>query len=143
VAIVIAGCGGSDSDDTTGSSEAVIQLDSVPGIGRVLVNASGQTLYRSTFDLKWDTVTHCNGACAKIWRPELTATRPEAGPGIEAGKLGTLKRRDGTLQATYDGWPLYSYTREEPLESQGVGLLSAGKTWYALAGAKAVSVEKK
>jgi predicted lipoprotein with Yx(FWY)xxD motif len=108
-----------------------------------LVNGSGKTLYRSTYDLKWDTVTHCNGACAKIWRPELTTAKPVAGPGVEAPKLDTLRRRDGSLQATYDGWPLYSYTREGPRESQGVNLLSGGQTWYALEGAKAVSVEEK
>ncbi|HEX5608667.1 MAG TPA: hypothetical protein VFX45_01085 [Solirubrobacterales bacterium] len=140
--MALAGCGGDSSDETSDSNVAVIQLEPVPGVGKVLVNADGKTLYRSTYDLKWDTVTHCNGGCTKIWKPELTATKPDPGPGIEAFKLGTLKRKDGTLQATYDGWPLYSYSREGPRESKGLALLSAGQTWYALEGAKAVSVEK-
>jgi predicted lipoprotein with Yx(FWY)xxD motif len=71
----------------------------------------------------------------------LTTANPVAGPGIESVKLSTFKRRDGSTQATYDGWPLYTYTREGPEESQGAGMLSRGGTWYALAGAKAVSIE--
>ena len=150
IAVAISGCGGSGSSDTEASSKAeasgkaVIQLNPVPGIGLVLANSSGKTLYRSTHDIRQNGLTACNGACAETWQPELTAGVPNAGPGgIEAVKLGTMKRKDGSTQATYDGWPLYTYAREGPRESKGVGVITGAGTWFALRGAVAEPVEER
>lgn len=47
--------------------------------------------------------------CAAIWPPLLTTGRPVAGPGVDPRLLGELRRPDGALQVTYDGWPVYLY----------------------------------
>ncbi|HEX6666703.1 MAG TPA: hypothetical protein VF081_08935 [Solirubrobacterales bacterium] len=148
VALVVA-VGGCGDDSSTGSQaddvpQAVIKLGSVPGLGKVLINSDNQTIYRSSLDIRTSGTTACNGPCARVWQPVLTGPKPIAGPGgIEQFKLDTIKRQDGTSQVTYDGWPLYTYTREGPRQSKGLGISSFESGWYALQGAKAISVEGK
>ena len=55
----------------------------------------------------------CRGICAAVpWPPVLTSMRPEAGPGIDQQDLGTIARRDGSLQVTYKGKPLYLFYQD-------------------------------
>jgi len=70
----------------------------------VITNAGGFTLYWFAPDS--ESKSRCYGTCAAYWPPVVGA--PRAGPGV-TGKLGTIKRSDGSLQATYDGHPLYTY----------------------------------
>ena len=58
--------------------------------------------------------SRCYGACAKAWPPVITRGRPAAGPGVRKSLLGTTRRRDGKLQVTYRGRPLYYYVNEGP-----------------------------
>jgi predicted lipoprotein with Yx(FWY)xxD motif len=62
-----------------------------------------------------DTKDHstCTGTCAVDWPPVLTTAPPQAGTGV-TGKVGELKRADGTTQLTYGGKPLYFYSEEVP-----------------------------
>lgn len=145
--IAVGGCGddgSSTASQTDDTPQAVIKLGTVPGLGRVLMSSEGKTIYRYSGDIRTSGETGCNGACARVWKPELTGPKPAAGPGgVEAFKLDTITRRDGSSQVTYDGWPLYTYTREGPRQSKGLGISSFEGTWYALEGAKAISVEGK
>ncbi len=75
--------------------------------GRILFDGRGYALYAFTRDPR-NSAT-CYGACAKAWPPFLVAARPAAGRGIRASLIGTVRRRDGRLQATYAGRPLYYY----------------------------------
>jgi predicted lipoprotein with Yx(FWY)xxD motif len=75
--------------------------------GRVLFDGRGFVLYGFTRDRRGRSV--CSGACAKAWPPYIVRSRPRAGAGIDATRLGTVKRADGSLQATYAGRPLYYY----------------------------------
>src|SRR2546428_2307041 len=65
-------------------------------LGRILVSASGRTLYHSTGEPK--NVVRCTGACAADWTPLLVpaGARPIAGRGVQASLLGTVKRPEGT-----------------------------------------------
>jgi predicted lipoprotein with Yx(FWY)xxD motif len=54
----------------------------------------------------------CTGACARTWVPVITTSTPHVTPGIPAASIGTIRRHNGTLQVTYDGKPLYLYSRE-------------------------------
>jgi predicted lipoprotein with Yx(FWY)xxD motif len=58
---------------------------------------------------------------------------PVAGPGV-TGKLGTIKRSDGSLQATYDNRPLYTYIGDSaPGQAHGNRINLNGGLWYEVA----------
>jgi predicted lipoprotein with Yx(FWY)xxD motif len=78
-------------------------------IGNVLVAAHGRTLYMFTADKH--NVSNCYGQCAVFW-PPLIATNPSAGTGLHASMLGTTKRKDGRLQVSYGGHPLYLFVKD-------------------------------
>ena len=92
----------------------------------VLTNASGFTLYWFVPDTA--TRSNCAGTCAGYW-PPVTGT-PSAGPGVP-DRLGTIKRPDGTIQATYNGHPLYTYVGDTaPGQAFGNGLNLNGGLWH-------------
>lgn len=75
--------------------------------GTVLFNRSGRVLY--TFAHDRGKVSNCYGGCAAAWPPLIVKQEPKAGAGVRSGLLGTTHRRDGRLQATYGGHPLYYF----------------------------------
>jgi predicted lipoprotein with Yx(FWY)xxD motif len=75
--------------------------------GRILFDGRGYALYAFTSDPRGRAT--CYGACAKGWPPYIVKARPAAGKGTSAGLIGITRRRDGRLQATYAGRPLYFY----------------------------------
>jgi predicted lipoprotein with Yx(FWY)xxD motif len=75
--------------------------------GRILFDGRGYVLYGFTADGR--NRSNCRGACAAAWPPLIVATRARAGTGVDTKLLGTTRRRDGRLQATYAGKPLYYY----------------------------------
>ncbi len=92
----------------------------------VLTNASGLTLYWFAPDTAG--TSKCTGSCAAYW-PPVTGS-PQAGPGV-TGKLGTITRPDGAVQATYDGHPLYTYLGDSgPGQARGNNLNLHGGLWY-------------
>jgi predicted lipoprotein with Yx(FWY)xxD motif len=77
--------------------------------GGVLASSNGRTLYHLTAEKRGKIA--CTGACAKAW-PPLTikkGSKPTAGTGIKQAKLGTIKRSDGSMQVTYNGYALYRF----------------------------------
>jgi predicted lipoprotein with Yx(FWY)xxD motif len=96
---------------------------------RVLTNAKGQTLYWFAPDTK--AASRCYGSCAAYWPPVLG--KPAAGSGV-AGSIGTIARTGGTVQATYDGHPLYTYIGDTgPGQDSGNDLNLNGGLWYQVA----------
>jgi predicted lipoprotein with Yx(FWY)xxD motif len=75
--------------------------------GRILFDGRGFALY--AFDRDRGGRSTCSGACATAWPPFIVARRPQASRGATASLLGTTRRSDGRLQATYAGRPLYFY----------------------------------
>jgi predicted lipoprotein with Yx(FWY)xxD motif len=111
------------------------------GLGRILVNSSGGTLY--LFEKDKNGKSACSGQCAKFWPPLITKGKPRAANGAKASLLGTTKRADGRMQVTYSHHPLYTFTKDTKKGmTAGQGLDFFGGEWYVLspAGAK---VEKK
>jgi predicted lipoprotein with Yx(FWY)xxD motif len=139
-ALVIAGCGGSDSEsssssETVSSSSSggamVLTGTSIQGLGAVLVDSEGFTVY--SFAKDQGTTSSCYGACAENWPPVITEGAPTAGEGAMSSQLGTAKRKDGTLQVTYAGHPLYTFVKDEnPGEANGNELNFFGGEWLAL-----------
>ena len=150
--LAIAGCGGGSDNsssggaygggsDTTkpastaagagGGGAAVVSVASAPKLGQIVVDSKGFTLY--DFHKDKGSKSTCYGACANVWPPLTTEGAPQAKGGAVASKLGTTKRSDGTLQVTYAGWPLYTYTADtKPGEANGNDFSSYGAEWYAL-----------
>ncbi len=102
----------------------VLKSRDVAGVN-LLTNASGLTLYWFAPDTSGKSV--CYGSCAAYW-PPVTGT-PSAGPGV-TGTLGTITRTGGSIQATYDGHPLYTYIGDNaPGQASGNNLNLNGGLW--------------
>ena len=87
-----------------------VQVGKNDALGSFLVDDKGMTLYLFTKDSP--NTTTCYDQCATNWPPLLTTGAPVAGEGVDASKLGTITRTDGTVQVTYNGWPLYFYAKD-------------------------------
>lgn len=112
------------------ASYTVVSAD-IPGPGHVLADGAGYTLYIFTPDLRGSS--KCYSVCANDWPPLLLPSgvgHPVAGRGIDAALLGTTKRKNGSLQITYDRWPLYRYYADGP--GQATGQAEDMGTWYLL-----------
>ncbi len=119
--ISVAGAGGTGPASAGGA----LKTTKIGGV-TVLTNAKGFTLYWFAPDTPAKSV--CNGSCAAYW-PPVTGTLA-AGPGV-TGRLGTIKRSDGTAQASYDGHPLYTYVADSgPGQANGNGLNLNGGLWH-------------
>lgn len=103
-------------------------------LGRILVDSKGITLYDFVKDRGKTSV--CYGGCAALWPPLITHGKPVAGTGIQASLLGTTKRKDGSLEVTYGGHPLYYYVSDrKPGQTTGQGLNQFGGPWWVLSAA--------
>jgi predicted lipoprotein with Yx(FWY)xxD motif len=146
-ALGVAACGGGGSSKTSSSAypqasatrraaapkaaAGVTVKVATTKLGRILTDGNGRTLY--LFEKDKGKASSCSGACAGIW-PPLTAATGVAGPGALASDLGSIKRADGTTEATYAGHPLYTYAGDsKPGDTHGQGLDQFGAQWYALA----------
>ena len=97
--------------------------------GTVLYDQHHLVLY--VFSADHGSTSTCYGACAAAWPPMLTRGVPRAGA-LHAGLLGTTKRRDGALQVTYSGHPLYYWSGDKAgtIMCQHVNL--HGGVWYVV-----------
>ena len=110
-----------------------ISLGEAAGVGKILVDSEGMTLYYFQKDQKGSGKSKCEGACAEAWPPLLTEGKPEAKKGVKAAMLGTIRRDDGTTQVTYAGWPLYTFVEDKkPGEDNGTDSKAFGASWYPL-----------
>jgi predicted lipoprotein with Yx(FWY)xxD motif len=153
LALAAAGCGGGSSTSAetgteTNSSAAkegepvkaapnaeegttFVSLGNVSGLGMVLVDSKGMTLYE--FEKDQGEESTCYGECAKAWPPLLAEGEPQPSNGADASQLGTTERKDGTMQVTYAGRPLYGFEGDKaPGEANGNNVDAFGAEWYAL-----------
>ena len=113
---------GSPAAATTGSLKTA-----TIGGATVLTSAKGFTLY--SFAPDTPTKSNCNGTCAQNWPP---VKGPATASGV-TGTFGTIKRSDGSVQATFDGHPLYTFVGDTaPGQAKGNGLNVAGGVWHEI-----------
>jgi predicted lipoprotein with Yx(FWY)xxD motif len=135
-AVTLAACGGGGGGDATAMSSAggAVSVKDVGGTGTVLVDSAGQALYASDQEAAAHKVL-CTGACNSFWEP-VTANGNVTSSSSVPGKLGTVKRPDGTTQVTYNGDPVYSFTQDSAGEVSGDGFKDAfdGQqfTWHVI-----------
>ncbi len=138
--LLIAACGSSSSGSTTSSaagtqpaaqtssssSGAVVVKTASNSLGTILVDSQGMTLYHLSGEQNGKFIC-TSSACVGVWHPLIA---PSSGaPGGEVGSLGTVKRPEGTVQVTYKGTPLYTFTGDQQSgETKGQGIKDVG-TW--------------
>jgi predicted lipoprotein with Yx(FWY)xxD motif len=132
VAAAVVACssaGASPSPSSSSSSPATaaantVKTATIAGV-TVLTNSKGFTLY--SFAPDTSTTSKCNGACAQNWPP---VQGPVTASGV-TGTFGTITRSDGSVQATFDGHPLYAFVGDTaPGQAKGNGLNAAGGLWH-------------
>jgi predicted lipoprotein with Yx(FWY)xxD motif len=137
LAAAAAGCGGgsataaSSASPKTASGQPATVGVSNTGLGKILVNSKGFTVY--LFKADQGTKSACTGACASAWPPLLVTGKPAVGSGINASLLGTSTRPEGKTQVTYNGHPLYLFAQDQKAgETNGQGVSAFGAAWFAL-----------
>jgi predicted lipoprotein with Yx(FWY)xxD motif len=113
------------------SSGAMVKVRST-SLGKFVADAQGRTLY--LFEKDKNGRSACYGQCAKFWPPLITSGKPRANAGVKASLLGTTRRRDGRMQVTYAGHPLYRFLEDKaPGQTKGEGTKFFGAEWYVVA----------
>jgi predicted lipoprotein with Yx(FWY)xxD motif len=94
-----------------------------------LVGPDGRTLYWFAHDHEGEPT--CTGPCVEKWPPLILDQEgePTVGEGLP-GQAGTVAWEDGSLQVTYNGWPLYYYYEDtQPGQANGHG---REDVWFAM-----------
>ncbi len=127
----------SSSSSTSSSSPPAaaateIKTATVAGLGPILVDAQGKTLYIFAPD-KAKAVT-CKGGCAAIWPPvKLSGSKAKAGGAVKASLLSSDPNPGGGSVVTYAGWPLYAYIADQgPGSANGQAKNITGGLWYVI-----------
>ena len=117
----------SPSEAPSASTSATVSLKTT-SLGAILVDAQGKTLYMWENDKNGKP--SCYDACAAKW-PALTVTgTPAAGTGVDASKLTTVARTDGTMQVKYGEYPLYYFASDTAAgDTKGQGI---GNVWFVV-----------
>ncbi len=103
-------------------------------VGKVLATSSGRTLYLFMADKHGKSA--CYGKCATNWPPLMKKGKVSASAGVKAALLGTAKRKDGALQVTYKGHPLYLFSLDHGAgQIAGQGLNFFGGKWFVVSAA--------
>ena len=129
VACSSAGASPASSSGSSGPAAAAAGTVKTATIGgaTVLTSSKGFTLY--SFAPDTSTTSKCNGTCAQNWPP---VTGPVTAAAV-TGTFGTIKRSDGSVQATFDGHPLYTFVGDTaPGQNKGNGLNAASGLWHEI-----------
>ncbi len=113
------------------SSSVALQLASNDALGKFIADGQGKTLYLFLKDTL--NTSNCYDACAQKWPPLLSQAKPTLGDGLSQDLLGTTQRKDGSMQITYNGHPLYYYAPDQkPGDTLGQGV---GSVWFVVTAA--------
>jgi predicted lipoprotein with Yx(FWY)xxD motif len=158
VALLAAGCGSSSTTSTKSSASTpaassttsapaagAVQISTMtlPGLGSVVVNAKGHTLYVFAPD-KAKKVT-CVDACAAVWPPLALASgqKPVVSGQAKSSLVGSDPNPAGGRTVTYAGWPLYTYVTDTSAGSaRGQALKLNGGLWDVIAPSGKVITKK-
>jgi predicted lipoprotein with Yx(FWY)xxD motif len=116
----------------SGSSEAgqTLKLRNTR-YGPILFDGRDRVLYGFTRDKRGGKST-CYGACATAWPVYFAKGKVTAMRGVKQSLIGTVRRRNGRLQVTYNGWPLYFYAHEGPREVKCQNVNEFGGLWLVV-----------
>ena len=131
-------------DSTAGTSNTAVPVTGTDVIsvapsseyGPFLVDSEGHALYLFMKDTQNGGTSDCSAVdgCTADWPPLLGPADPLAGEGVDQTLLDTITRDDGTLQVTYNGWPLYRFAGDTaPGDTNGQGVDQYNGLWYLVA----------
>jgi predicted lipoprotein with Yx(FWY)xxD motif len=133
-AVAVAAAGGASAAPSRPAADAaetlVLKIRSTR-YGPVLFDGRDRVLYGFTRDRRGGPST-CYGACAAAWPVYFSKGRVRALRGVRQALIGTVRRRDGRLQVTYNGWPLYFYAHERPREVRCQNVFGFGGLWLVV-----------
>lgn len=116
------------SQASSGAASVGIMTTSAPGLGTIIVDSTGRTVYRYDKDSSSPPTSNCTGACLTAW-PAVPATTNVTG--VDSSLIGSITRSDGTKQLTVDGWPVYYYAGDSSAgQANGEG---TGGVWWVVA----------
>jgi predicted lipoprotein with Yx(FWY)xxD motif len=105
-------------------------------LGGHLTDASGVSLYLFEEDRRegnqpGSIPSHCVNDCLTLWPPVPGDPLPAAGSGVDRRLIGSFRRPDGKVQATYNGWPLYYFAEDFIVgDTNGHQFEEFGGDWY-------------
>jgi predicted lipoprotein with Yx(FWY)xxD motif len=121
-----AGGGSTSTGSPAAATAGSLKITTIGG-ATVLTSSKGFTLY--SFAPDTPTKSNCNGTCAQSWPP---VQGPATAPGVK-GTFSSIKRSDGSTQATFDGHPLYTFVGDTaPGQNKGNGLNALGGLWQEI-----------
>ncbi len=96
-------------DAAAGGGDVALEIGST-SLGDVLVDGEGMTLYM--FDPDEQGESQCYDDCATAWPPLVAEGDPTVGEGLDEAMVGSVERTDGSMQVTYNDWPLYYWQND-------------------------------
>jgi predicted lipoprotein with Yx(FWY)xxD motif len=133
--LALAACGSSDTQ--ADAPAAATNTTVAVGSSNALTDARGMTLYFTDQDTT-GKLACVSDACLQFWKPlTVTGGQTPTGPDQVSDKLGTTKRPEGTMQVTFDGKPLYTFTLDKTSgQVNGNGLTDefdgTSFTWHSI-----------
>jgi len=101
-----------------------------PTLGAFLADDQGRTLYLFTKDTSG--TSNCYDKCAQAWPPLIPSGQLKLQDGVSTDLISTTVRKDGAVQATYNGWPLYYYAKD--MASGDTTGQAVGNVWWVVSG---------
>lgn len=129
----LAACGSEPQGATQNQTAGPVSTRDLPGVGTVLVDTSGKTLYFTDSDTAGSI--QCVEKCMKLWIPAVApGPNPQGGP---VADIGVVQRPDGTSQLAYQNKPLYTFTldsQDKPASGDNASDSFDGVnfTWHAV-----------
>ncbi len=107
----------------------VLAITADATLGQFLTANNGMAVY--THDGDTTGVSNCTGSCADMWPPYTVSSSVSIkAPANVSGTVGTIRRADNSLQVTYNGKPLYFYSKDTVAgKASGQG---SGNVWFVL-----------
>ena len=108
------------------STKAVVGLGKASGVGVVLVDKSGMTLYTLTNN---GAAVPCDSTCQGFWPPYMVTAGTKATGAKGVKKLGLTD----TNQVTVNNLPVYRYTGDSMKgQANGEGINTFGGIWHVV-----------
>jgi predicted lipoprotein with Yx(FWY)xxD motif len=112
---------------------AKLAMNTKESFGQYLTDSGGRALYVLEEDKRGQST--CYETCAEVWPPFVTMEKAIEVQDVDKGLIGIIERKDGLMQVTYQGKPLYYYTKDkgQPGSTKGHEIHDQFGEWYLVA----------